>query len=72
MQASFEEFSLDIRVNYTGSPLALPDKRPSNEGIMGSEERERQLTGLMLRRNADRVATTHKDGRSTVLCHFDY
>jgi NCS2 family nucleobase:cation symporter-2 len=72
VEASFDEFNLDVRVSYDGPPLDLPEKRPSNEEIMASEEGERQLAGFMLRRFADRVAATHKGGRSTILFHFDH
>jgi xanthine permease XanP len=70
--ASFNEFNLNVRVSYSGAPLELPDKRPSNEEIMASDEGQRKLAGFMLRRHADRVSATHKAGRSTVLFHFDH
>lgn len=70
--ASFDEFNLDLRVSYVGAPLELPEKRPSNEEIMASEEGQRRLAGFMLRRYADRVAATHKASRSTILFHFDH
>jgi xanthine permease XanP len=70
--ATFDEFNLDLRVMYSGPPLELPEKRPTNEEIMESEEGQRRLAGFMLRRYADRVAATHKAGRSTILFHFDH
>jgi NCS2 family nucleobase:cation symporter-2 len=70
--ASFDEFNLDVRVAYTGPPLELPGRRPSNEEIMASEAGERKLAGFMLRRLADRVAVTQRDGRSTILFHFEH
>lgn len=70
--ATFDEFNLDLRVSYVGPPLELPEKRPSNEEIMASEEGQRRLAGFMLRRHADRVAATHKAGRSTIQFHFDH
>ena len=70
--ASFDEFRLDVRVSYSGPPLELPEKRPTNEEIMESDEGQRRLAGFMLRRHADRVTSTHRDGRSTVLFHFDH
>jgi NCS2 family nucleobase:cation symporter-2 len=72
VQASFDEFNLDIRVTYTGPPLELPNTRPSKEEIIASEEGERRLAGFILRSFADRVAATHKSGQSTVLFHFDH
>jgi xanthine permease XanP len=70
--ATFDEFSLDLRIVYSGPPLDLPEKRPTNAEIMESEEGQRRLAGFMLRRYADRVAATHKGGRSTILFHFDH
>jgi NCS2 family nucleobase:cation symporter-2 len=70
--ASFDEFNLDVRVSYDGPPLELPERRPSNDEIMASEEGERKLAGFMLRRFADRVAVSRRDGRSTILFHFDH
>src|SRR6185369_7053614 len=50
--ARFDEFSLDVRVSYAGKPLELPEKRPTNEEIMASEDGQRRLAGYMLRRYA--------------------
>jgi xanthine permease XanP len=72
VQASFDEFNLDLRVSYPGAPLELPEVRPSNEEIMASAEGQRKLAGFMLRRYADRVQSVHGNGRSTVLFHFDH
>ena len=72
VEASFDEFNLDIRVSYSGPPLELPEKRPSNEEIMASEEGERRLAGFMLRRFADRVTTSCRADRSTIAFHFDH
>jgi xanthine permease XanP len=72
IQASFDEFNLDLRVSYAGAPLELPQRRPTNEEIMESVDGQRRLAGFMLRRYADRVAATHKSGRSTILFHFDH
>jgi NCS2 family nucleobase:cation symporter-2 len=72
VEASFDEFKLDLRVSYSGPPLELPEKRPSNEEIMASEEGERRLAGFMLRRLADRVVSTQRGERSTIVFHFDH
>ena len=72
VEATFDEFSLDIGVSHQGPPLELPERRPSNEEIMETEDGQRRLAGFMLRRFADRVSSTHKAGRSTVTFHFDH
>jgi NCS2 family nucleobase:cation symporter-2 len=72
IEASFDEFNLDLRVSYAGPPLEFPDRRPSNEEIMASDEGQRKLAGFLLRRQADRVQATHRGGRSAILLHFDH
>lgn len=72
VEASFDEFSVDVRVTYDGAPLELPETRPSSEEILASEDGERRLAGFMLRRFADRVSASGRNGRSTVLFHFDH
>ena len=72
VEATFDEFYLDIRVSYHGPLLELPERRPTNEEIMETEEGHRRLAGFMLRRFADRVSSTYRSGRSTVTFHFDH
>jgi NCS2 family nucleobase:cation symporter-2 len=72
IEASFDEFSLDLQVSYAGAPLELPDRRPTNEEIIASEEGQRRLAGFMLRRYADRVQASRKADRSRILFHFDH
>lgn len=72
LEASFDEFNLNIRVSYQGDALEFPDRRPSNEQIRDSDDGVRLLAGFMLRRNADRVRSDAKDGRALVHFHFDH
>jgi xanthine permease XanP len=72
VEATFDEFSLDVRVSYSGTPLELPSERPSLDAIADSDAGHRLLAGFLLRQFADRVQVTHKGGRSTILFHFDH
>jgi NCS2 family nucleobase:cation symporter-2 len=72
IEASFDEFNLDVLVSYLGAPLELPETRPSNDEIAASDAGHRRLAGFMLRRYADQVQATHRDGRTTLLFHFDH
>jgi xanthine permease XanP len=72
IDASFDEFNLDVRVSYHGAVMQFPEQRPSDELIRESEEGARLLAGFMLRGNADRTRSESKDGRSSVLFHFDH
>jgi NCS2 family nucleobase:cation symporter-2 len=72
VEASFDEFNLDVRVIYSGEAPRFPDKRPSNDEIRESAEGTKLLAGFMLRRNADRVRAERKDGIARVHFHFDH
>jgi len=70
VQASFDEYRMEIAVTYPGERLDLPEKRPSIEQIRDSEDGARLLGGFMLRRNADHIRSGIQDGKCTV--HFLY
>jgi NCS2 family nucleobase:cation symporter-2 len=72
IEASFDEFSLDLRIHYSGAPLVLPERQPDRNEILASDAGEQLLAGFLLRRNADRVQVVHRAGRSTILFHFDH
>ena len=72
VDASFDEFALDIELSYEGQQLELPETRPSEEDIRETEEGLRKLAGFMLRRNADRVKSAYKGNLATVHFHFDH
>ncbi|MDM0035570.1 solute carrier family 23 protein [Variovorax sp. J22P271] len=72
VEASFDEFNLDLRVSYVGDQLELPEQRPSIEEIIESDHGERRLAGFLLRRFADRVTSRRAGERATVGFHFDH
>jgi len=72
VDASFDEFNLEVYVSWRGHPLELPDQRPSNKEIMESEEGPRRLAGYMLRRNADRALSTNRANECVLHFHFDH
>jgi NCS2 family nucleobase:cation symporter-2 len=72
LQASYDEFNLDLRLSYRGELLELPEQRPTDQQIRESEQGMRQLAGFMLRRNADGVRSEAHDGVATVHFHFDH
>ena len=69
IDARFDEFNLDLQMAYRGDPIELPERRPSNKEIIETDDGHRRLAGYMLRRNADRVATSRK---GLLQFHFDH
>lgn len=72
IQASFDEFNFDIRVDYEGEKLDFPERRPSDAQNRASEEGMRLLAGYMLRRNADWVRSERQNDNVTIHFHFDH
>ena len=67
-----DEFSLDIRLSYTGEALEFPESRPSDQEIIETEDGARRLAGFLLRKNADSIRAENRAGRIQVLFHFDH
>jgi NCS2 family nucleobase:cation symporter-2 len=72
IDASFDEFNLDLTMTYEGDLLELPQKRPSEADIRQLDEGMRLLAGFMLRRNADRAHSERVGEKAVVRFHFDH
>ncbi len=72
VNASFDEFNVRVRMSWEGPPIEFPDRRPSADEIIASDEAARNLAGFLLKRVADRVSCVERAGRSTLVLHFDH
>jgi xanthine permease XanP len=72
VEASFDEFNLNVRVRYAGALLEIPENRPTPREIVASENGERLLAGYLLRRSADRVFSHHTGDNVEVVLHYDH
>lgn len=72
IEASFDEFNLDLAVSYAGALLELPEQRPSDAEIRETEDGLRRLAGFMLRRNADATKSDRVGETAVVRFHFDH
>lgn len=72
IEATFDEYNLEVHVGYRGDLLELPDVRPSERAVREDEDGARRLAGFMLRRNADRTTSSWRDDRAVVHFHFDH
>jgi NCS2 family nucleobase:cation symporter-2 len=72
VQATFDEYNLDVTISYAGEPIELSEKRPSDVEIVESEVGARRLAGYLIRRNADRVDTTTATIGAIIKLHFDH
>jgi NCS2 family nucleobase:cation symporter-2 len=72
IEASFDEFNLDLYVRFAGDPLFIPENKPSPAEIVASADGERLLAGYLLRRSADRIECHASGGRTEVHLHYDH
>jgi xanthine permease XanP len=72
IEASFDEFNLDVRVRYKGAALMIPERKPTPREIIASEEGERLLAGYLLRQSADRINCKTSGTVAEVQLHYDH
>jgi hypothetical protein len=72
IEASFDEFNLDVRVRYLGAPLVIPERKPTPREIVASNEGELLLACYLLRRSVDRVICRALGDRAEVHLHYDH
>jgi xanthine permease XanP len=72
VEASFDEFNLDVRIRYLGEPLLIPERKPTQQEIIASEDGERLLAGYLLRQSADRINIRAADGAVEMHLHYDH
>ncbi len=72
IEASFDEYNLDIRMYYVGIKIVIPDRRPDLREIEDSEEGERLFAGYLLSQSADRIACRTDGDRVELHLHFDH
>jgi xanthine permease XanP len=69
---SFDEFNLEVDITYQGEALEFPERRPTEDEILESEEGVRLLAGYMLRHIADRVRSERKGATAHLQFRFDH
>ncbi len=68
----FDEFNLDIFINYRGELLEFPLRRPSEAELLADETAFNRLSGFLMRHYADRIKATAKGEECQVVFHFDH
>jgi xanthine permease XanP len=72
VEASFDEFNLDVRIRYIGALLTIPERKPTPREIVASEDGERLLAGYLLRQSADRISARDSGGSVEMTLHYDH
>ncbi|BAF60452.1 xanthine/uracil permeases [Pelotomaculum thermopropionicum SI] len=72
MEVSFDEFNLDVSIQYPGVLMEFPGARPTEEELLHEEDAFVRLSGFLMRHYADRVKSYSKNDFCHVLFHFDH
>ena len=72
VEASFDEFNLDIDIWYVGTLIEFPATRPTPDEVMSSDTGLARLSAFLISRSADRIKTEIRDGRCHVRLHLDH
>jgi NCS2 family nucleobase:cation symporter-2 len=72
VSVSFDEYNLDAEVLYTGTPLPLPEKRPSDEEILNDPSAMLLLGGFLVRTHADRASSSASGDQAVLRIHMEH
>lgn len=72
MQVSFDEFNLDVTIEYQGKNLVFPEKKPSKESLMTKESAAVELAGYLIKQNADATSSKKEKGKVILTVHFEH
>jgi NCS2 family nucleobase:cation symporter-2 len=72
VEASFDEFNLDVRICYAGAPVVIPERKPTPREIVASEDGERLLAGYLLKQSADRIQARGAAEAAEMTLHYDH
>jgi len=67
---SFDEFDIDAAIAYDGVALELPDAPPSQSELLESDDGLRRMAGFLVRRQADKAASTIDRGTTVLRLNF--
>jgi xanthine permease XanP len=70
LSVSYDEFDIDAALAYDGVALELPDRPPSHDEILETEDGHRRLSGFLVRRQADRAHSATERGNTVLHLHF--
>jgi xanthine permease XanP len=72
MEVSFDEYNLDVDIQYRGRLIEISELKPSPEELYERPEALVQLAGFLIRQFADKVSAQEKDGDCLLRLHFEH
>ena len=72
IDASFEEFNLNVEIEYEGVLPVLSTTRPTAEEMLNDEDAFARLSGYLVMRYADKVDFSNQNGRCNLHLNFEH
>ena len=72
IDASFEEFNLNVDIEYEGVLPVLSATRPTEEELLNDENAFARLSGYLVMRYADKVTSENKNGSCNLHFNFEH
>lgn len=72
VEARFDEFNLDLEIQYAGAAIRFPDEPPTLDAIASKAEAMPLLSAYLVRGYADAASVSSQAERSRVHLHFDH
>ncbi len=72
MDISFDEFNLEMVINYDGRPLDFSAEKPTAGELLADDAALTRLSAVIIRRTADRMSCEEKQGKTTLRFHLDH
>ncbi len=72
VDVSFDEFNLDVYIQYEGQAMEFPTSPPSAAEVVEDEIALARLSAILIRRSADRIHCEEKNGRCSLHFHYEH
>lgn len=72
VQVSFDELHLKIQILHQGTPLPIPEQRPTPETLLESEKGMTLMGAWMCARLTDNITSTTFNGQAVVKMHWEH
>ena len=72
VEVEFDEFKLEVDLDYEGLPMHLPETPPSVDALGAGEGAVTLLSGYIIRQYADRLKVTSRNGHCHIHLHFEH
>lgn len=69
-EIGYDEFDIDVALSYSGLPLDLTGKLPTQDEILESEDGARRLAAFLLVQRSDKAQSWWADGRAVLTLDF--